>query len=333
MCLWIVGLVRNLSQCFVGIGFLWDRLRTCPTSALQITCLNLIVLLRAVLTWKTMPNVLLKARRIAGHVKRHYFPSPEVAAWRHACQVAEQVPRFTPGEIQLGEYRLRYADLMTTCPQWEDIFVRQTMRVILPTDAPRILDCGANIGLASLYFKRLYPAARITAYEADPAIHEILADNLSRNRAEDVETVQAAVWKENGTISFACEGADSGAVAEVTTNTKAARREVPAVRLRDLIEAEPIDLLKLDIEGAERAVLMDCAGALGNVRAMIMELHDFDPRQRNLPFVLEMIEREGFSYAVDDLVALPWIPPVAPAGSPFAGQAMCWALMVKAWRA
>lgn len=279
-----------------------------------------------------MSNVLLKARRIAGRVKRHYFPSPEVAAWRHACQVAEQVPRFTPGEIQLGEYRLRYADLLSTCPQWEDIFVRQTMRVDLNTPAPRILDCGANIGLASLYFKRLYPAARITAYEADPAIHEILASNLSRNRAADVETVQAAVWKENGAISFACEGADSGAVAEVTSNTAAERREVPAVRLRDLLAAEPIDLLKLDIEGAERAVLADCAGALDNVRAMLLDLHDFDPRQRNLPAVLELIEREGFNYTLDELNVLPWLTPVASEGSPFAGRAMCWALMVRAWR-
>lgn len=278
-----------------------------------------------------MPNVLLKARRIAGRVKRHYFPSPEVAAWRHACRVAEQVPRFTPGEIQLGEYRVRYADLLSTCPQWEDIFVRQTMRVTLPTDAPRILDCGANIGLASLYFKRLYPAARITAYEADPTIHEILADNLRRNRAEDVETIQAAIWKEHGAISFACEGADSGAVAEVTTNQKAQQREVPAVRLRDLLEAEPVDLLKLDIEGAERAVLADCAGALGNVRAILMELHDFDPRQRNLPFVLDLLAREGFQYTLDDLIALSWVPPVAPADSPFAGRAMCWGVMVKAW--
>ncbi|MBS1790799.1 MAG: FkbM family methyltransferase [Acidobacteria bacterium] len=279
-----------------------------------------------------MPNVLLKARRIAGRVKRHYFPTPEVAAWRHACQIAEQVPRYSPGEIQLGEYRLRYADLLSTCPQWEDIFVRQTMRVELDTATPRILDCGANIGLASLYIKRLYPAARITAYEADPTIHEILTDNLRRNRAADVETVQAAIWKENGSISFACEGADSGAVAEVSANTSATRREVPSIRLRDLLSAEPIDLLKLDIEGAERAVLADCAGALENVRAILMELHDFDPRQRNLPFVLELLEREGFHYTLDDLVSLPWVPPVAPVSSPFAGQAMCWGVMVKAWR-
>ncbi len=279
-----------------------------------------------------MTNVLLKARRIAGRVKRHYFPSLEVAAWRHACRVAEQVPRFTPGEIQLDEYWLRYADLLSTCPQWEDIFVRQTMRVNLPTDTPRILDCGANIGLASLYFKRLYPAARITAYEADPVIHEILADNLQSNRAEDVETIQAAIWKENGSISFACEGSDSGAVAEITSNIEAARREVPAVRLRDLLEAEAIDLLKLDIEGAERAVLTDCIGALSNVRAILLDLHDFEPRYRNLPFVLELLEREGFNYALDELNVLPWLQPVAPEGSPFPGRAMCWALMVRAWR-
>lgn len=280
-----------------------------------------------------MQSMLLKrTRRIAGSVKRHYFPKPEVAAWQHACRMAEHTPRFTPGVIRLGPYQLRYADLLTVCPQWDELFVKQTLKVELRRPAPRILDCGANIGLATLYFKRLYPQARITAYEADPAIHAILAENLRNNGAADVEAVHAAIWKESGRISFACEGADSGAVAEVAANGWAPQRDVPSLRLRDLLSEGPIDLLKLDIEGAERAVLTDCAGALRNVQALILELHDFDPRERNLPFVLALLEREGYSYTVDELVNLPWVPPVAPPGSPFAGRALCWALLVRAWR-
>ena len=55
------------------------------------------------------------------------------------------------------------------------------MSVSTATSTPRILDCGANVGLASLFFRRLYPQARITAFEADPALFAILEANLDAN--------------------------------------------------------------------------------------------------------------------------------------------------------
>ena len=121
-------------------------------------------------------------RRLAGGAKRRLFPRPEVAAWNKARRVAETVPRFTRGRIQLLDYDLEYVDALTLCPQWHDLFVRETFQVKLETETPRILDCGANVGLASLYFKRRYPKARITAFEADPAIAEALRGNLQPER-------------------------------------------------------------------------------------------------------------------------------------------------------
>ena len=70
--------------------------------------------------------------------------------------------------------------------------MKETLKFCSTQPTPRILDCGANVGLASLYFKRLYPQARITAYEADPDIYQCLRNNLRRNGASDVETIQAA---------------------------------------------------------------------------------------------------------------------------------------------
>ena len=69
------------------------------------------------------------------------------------------------------------------------------------TPSPRILDCGANVGLASLFFKRRYPAARITAFEADPALFAILDANLRANGAADVEARHAALWTSTGTVA------------------------------------------------------------------------------------------------------------------------------------
>jgi FkbM family methyltransferase len=270
-------------------------------------------------------------RRAAGSVRRWAFPAPELAAWRQACRQAERTPRFTPGRIRLMGYDLGYVDLLTLCPQWQDLFVRQMLRFEADQPAPRIIDGGANIGLASLYFKRLYPSARITAFEADPAIHAVLADNLHRNGAGDVEAVHAALWTSHGEIDFRCEGTDSGSVAEVPLAPTGPVRRVPAVRLRDVLDKEPVDFLKLDIEGAERAVLADCGDSLRQVRALCLELHEFDPSTRSTPEVLTLLENAGFTYALDELIELPSAGGTAERPV-FPGRALAWAVLVRAFR-
>lgn len=283
-------------------------------------------------------NAIRAARRAAGRLKRRLFPSPAMAAWRHACRLAERTPRYTPGTVELDGLTLRYTDLLTLCPQWDALFVQGSYAFAAAAPAARIFDCGANVGLASLYWKRRYPAARITAWEADPAIAAALRANLAANGAGDVEVVEAAVWTENGTLSFRAEGADSGAIAALPgAPAEAALKTVPAVRLRDALlvaGAEgPIDLLKLDVEGAEAAILADCADVLGPVAAILAEIHEFDPAHRATPGILEILARAGFTVALDELVPLPWRPPLAPEASPFPRRALSWVCLVRAFRA
>jgi FkbM family methyltransferase len=279
-----------------------------------------------------MKDMLRSIRRSAGAAKRWLAPAPEVAAWRHACRLAAGTPRFTPGEIQLGPYSLRYSDLLTLCPQWRDIFVASSLTFETVNASPRILDCGANIGLASLFFKRRYPAARITAFEADPAIAAMLQENVRRNGAADVEVVAAAVWTETGDVTFRPDGADSGAVASLAGAPGTEAIRVPTIRLAERLAAEPIDLLKLDIEGAETAVLADCGGALGNVSALLLEVHEFDPARRRSPGLLQLLGDSGFTYAVTHVTPLPWRQPRGLNGGPFPGQSSAWVEAVSAWR-
>jgi len=274
-------------------------------------------------------------RRGARAAYRKLFPSPEVAAWRHARECARAVPRFTPGSIRMLNYELRYADLLSFCPEWHDIFVDGALEYHAGSAAPRILDCGGNVGLASLFFKRRCPAARITAYEADPALVKILRANLDANGAADVETVHAALWTSNGRVTFQADGSDSGMIGTLPGAVAGTAVDVPSLRLRDLIEGDPngcIDLLKLDIEGAEDAVLADCEPVLARVRAIVLDLHEFDPSRRQAPRVLELLTRSGFTYAVDEFVPQPWRPPVAPPAAPFPGKALVWSMTVRAWR-
>src|SRR5215470_19812686 len=259
-------------------------------------------------------------RRAAGAAYRQLFPTPEMAAWRHAYQLARTIPRHTAGTIRMLDYELQYADLPSFCPQWHDIFVEGALEFCAASEAPRILDCGANVGLASLFFKRRYPAARITAYEADPSLFAIARGNLSANGAADVEIVNAALWTSAGRVTFRAEGTDSGMIDGLAGAVNAAALDVPSLRLRDILTTDRIDLLKLDIEGAEDAVLADCEPVLDRVGAIVMDLHEFDPAVRQAPRVLQLLTRAGFVYAVDDFVPLPWRQRAADARSPFPGR-------------
>lgn len=270
-------------------------------------------------------------RRLAGGAIRRLWPSPEEAARRRLEREAGQVPRHTRGRIRLLDLDIDYADALSTVPQWDDLFVRRSLRFTPANGAPRILDCGANIGLATLWLKRAFPAARITAFEADPVVADILSHNLQANRLSDVEVVRAAVWSSTGTLRFRSEGSDSGSVDALAADAPGAIVEVPSVRLRDWLEREPIDLLKIDIEGAELEVLRDTADRMGQVRALQVEVHDFDVAERRLPACLDLLARAGFTYTLDDLHQASWRAG-APEAGPFPGVAS-WIVLVRAWPA
>lgn len=268
-------------------------------------------------------------RRVAGGIRRRLWPSPQAAALRILMRAADRQPRYTAGRLRAMGFDLEYPDACSLVPQWNDLFVRGTLRFTPAVPSPRILDCGANIGLASLWLQRRFPAARITAFEADPALAAMLRRNLSANGVP-AEVVAAAVWSSAGTVRFRCEGSDSGAVDAVAADTPGPVQEVPAVRLRDWIAREPIDLLKIDVEGAELEILEDCVDVLGNVAALHLEVHDFHPERRLLPRCLLLIERAGLCYALDDLHQASWRRG-APGAGPFGGVS-AWVVAVRAWR-
>jgi FkbM family methyltransferase len=273
--------------------------------------------------------------RIARHFGRlalqRAFPTPEEAAWRRLIDYAETAePGKTAHRLRVLDLDLEFPDPSALASQWHDTFVRETLAVTFETDAPRVLDCGAHVGLVSLWIKRRWPAARITAFEPDPEIAAMLRRNLQRNNAADVEVVEAAAWKAAGTVTFLATATDAGAIDDVAAGAGGRACQVAAVRLRDWLH-EPVDLLKLDIEGAELDVLDDSGEALSSVRRVHLEVHDFDTRRRLLPRCLLQLEAADFTYALSNLGSAVWRDGVGPSG-PFAQAVPSWVVCVRAWR-
>ena len=70
---------------------------------------------------------------------------------------------------------------------YSSIFSRGDYSVSINTDSPLIIDCGAHIGLATIYFKKKFPSSKITAIEANPETLSFLRKNIKANKIKDVE--------------------------------------------------------------------------------------------------------------------------------------------------
>lgn len=243
-----------------------------------------------------------------------------------AAQMAPAVrtwPRRQPGVLVVGGRTLRYADLHSLYHQIRQIFGERLYDFRSRRPEPRILDCGAHVGVASLLFKERYPAARITAFEADPAIADMCRANLKAFGCGDVDVVAAAVWTHNNGVSFSQSHDDAGHAAEGAATT-------PSVRLKPLLEEGPVDLLKLDVEGAEFAIIEDCGDALAAVDRMVIEMHAMDGAPPRIGALLAALEARGFRYVLGDLHQAAWLDPLP---TPFAACATGkFIVTVYAWR-
>ena len=210
--------------------------------------------------------------------------------WRYGDK-----PRYQPTKVKFGNYQLEVPDCFSWVWQFEEIYFEEYYKFQADTSAPVIYDCGANVGMSILYFKQLYPQARITAYEAEPQIAEYLTKNLHYNGINDVEVIRKAVWKDNLGVEFGEGQADDASI-----YGQGKKIRIPSVRLRDeLAKEKNIDFLKIDIEGAETDVLPDCADMLDRVQHLFVEFHAYIGQTQQLAKLLDVLEKAGFRYYID----------------------------------
>lgn len=143
-----------------------------------------------------------------------------------------------------------------------------------------IIDAGANIGLASIYLTNRYPTAKIISIEPEKSNFDLLVANVAPY--PKIVPLRAALWHKNEKISLVDRGlGDWGFM----TDTKADIEKITG----DVVDAvdgitvdevmsqhslSEVDILKIDIEGAEREVFSDTASWIGGVNSIIIELHE-----------------------------------------------------------
>jgi len=216
---------------------------------------------------------------------------PDYKKHHREMQQLRSVPRYTRCTTRLLGPTLLLTDVATFLPTYKEIFEHEIYKFRADSEFPKILDCGANIGLSVIYFKSLYPQSRIVAFEPDPKLGEVLAANLESFKIQDVEVINKAVWSVNTTLEFFSEGSDSGRLSESIEG--ASRLSVETIRLAEFLH-ETVDFLKMDIEGAETEVLSDVNDMLCNVKNIFIEYHSFSSKPQTLTHLLGILDQAGF---------------------------------------
>ena len=220
-----------------------------------------------------------------------------MASWRLKLRSLE------PGStVPCCGYTVQFNDGANFYILYKDIFIHRIYHFEAQRADPLILDCGSNIGMSILYFKSIYPRARIIGFEPDPEIVSFLRENVERNRLEQVQLVQAALSRNEAKSTLYSDGKCGSGLSErlvAATNQAWRQYDVACVRLRDYLIA-PVDFLKMNIEGAEYEVLADSEDRLRRVREMVIEYHHLPGLPRSLHDILQILHRQGFEYLIND---------------------------------
>lgn len=204
---------------------------------------------------------------------------------------------------KVGKYKIQHFSREEFLNLKKEIFVNKIYDVELGTKSPVIIDAGAYIGLSTLYFKSRWPDAKVVAIEPNGQVVEILKENLSQNGFDDVQVIEAALSAKEGRSDYFLDGGEKewNSTASLHKGTWVGNHpseqiSVKAIKLSTILE-DKVDLLKLDVEGSEQAVLKEAGESLKNVQNIIVEYHPV--KWQSLKKIEALLRKAGFIVNVD----------------------------------
>jgi len=140
-----------------------------------------------------------------------------------------------------------------------------------------IIDCGANVGYSCLYFAESFPDATIIGIEPQKDNFKQLQKNVKKY--SNITPINSAIWHYNTSLAIKDEEESSASfeVKEHTSHNEAdlSLQSVTIKELMDKYNMPTIDILKIDIEGAEYNIFANDPHIwLDKTKCLIIELHD-----------------------------------------------------------
>ncbi|GIV35982.1 MAG: hypothetical protein KatS3mg032_0361 [Cyclobacteriaceae bacterium] len=188
------------------------------------------------------------------------------------------------------------SDLFTLKEVWANHEYEPAVQLLCRqnTTDPLIVDAGSNAGYSALYFATYVPNARIICIEPDAENFNILKTNLSANHIMPAKLIQGALYPRSSRLEIKSDY--RGGTHASYYVAEQPEGSIQGYTFQDIVKefANPVDLLKVDIEGAESLLFEDPAIAfpiLERLQAIAIEIHD---EKANRTRILENLKKSGF---------------------------------------
>lgn len=211
-----------------------------------------------------------------------------------------QIKRSRSGWFASDKYNARFflRKDTTDYDTFEQVFLQKQYDVDVNFQPKFIIDGGANIGLAAIYFAQRFPAATIISIEPSKENFDLLQTNTAS--LKQVHCLQNGIWNKDVGLMITNITGDKNAfmVAEVPDETMHAIKAVSIDTIMQQAGINSIDILKLDIEGAEKELFaFNYANWLPKTKMIILELHDFMKKGASKS-VFAAISKYDFSFSM-----------------------------------
>lgn len=205
---------------------------------------------------------------------------------------------------KLGKYEIWYENSDEFYELKKEIFSENCYYLELEKENPVIVDAGAHIGMSVLYFKMLFPQARVIAFEPIPANFALLERSVRENQLENVELYQAVVAPKSGNLRIhepVGEGAWKSGAGVIPRGWKGIQTnkeiKVEAVGIQEILQ-DKIDIFKMDIEGMEYEVLRNAGEKIRNVKNWLIEIHPRRDHRRQE--IKKILTQNGYKIEVEE---------------------------------
>jgi FkbM family methyltransferase len=197
--------------------------------------------------------------------------------WIEGLKFYDKVQRIKPEQWHLPELKHAVHLRQGTSDHnvFKQIFGKGDYDLKLPFVPKTIMDGGANIGLFAVLMANRYPDAAIVSIEPDEDNYRQLCKNTAPYKG--VTAIQAGIWNSNCHLQIVDKTSDAWSL-QVEEAPAGTTTNLPAMHILQLMQNagwQQIDLLKLDVEGAEAMICKDnYEGWLAQTRMLIIELHE-----------------------------------------------------------
>ena len=197
------------------------------------------------------------------------------------------------GEHNRFRVRVNSSDILLIWEIWKSRAYEDTRCPINPQDT--VVDIGAHIGVFSVWAAQKANLGIVYAYEASQANFKLLKENKGLNHSQNLQVKNLAIFDKPGKFDFYLPGGN-GALGSLFQDQHGVKETVTAITLEKLFDdhgLDHVDYLKLDVEGAEYPILLNCpAEILSRIKHLILEYHELE----GAPWRQQDLERHLLSH-------------------------------------